>query len=1360
MEQLKGFLANRYQILEAVQQRKDNNAKSQANSSIKQKSEHLTSHLSVQNKGNCPMCQEDHRIYQCQKIRDLSVQARINEVKRLNLCLNCLGKGHTVKSCKAGNCKRCSGKHNSLLHIEELSDISSKADASRPNHSRKDGKAKEETSSLSEPQLVQAITTYSVKQPAQVLLSTAIVYIDDNVGNKIEARALLDNGSQSNFISSSLCDRLKLPKRKFNQSVGAIAQAVTRISAATTVTIRSRFNAFSITLSFSMLDEITNNIPLMPFDVQSVKIPKHVILADPSYCIPQKIDLLLGAGTKLGWIIGGPYAVKPRQTTIQEFCGFSDANYLQDQLQRFWKIDEVPTSQVQSQEELACEKHFQQTHRRLFSGRFQVRLPLRENPDQLGESYDIAFKRLRSIERKFIKDPLIKERYTTFMKDYESLNHMGRGEMNEKGIPANYLPHHAVLKEESATTKLRVVFDASSHTTSGKSLNDILMVGPVIQDELIDIVARFRQHAYVMTADITKMYRQISVDERDRDLQRILWRTDIHATPTIYRLNTLTYGTGPASFLATRCLLQLAIENATKFPEASEETKILGLRWSADNDQLVYKIHLTGQEQRPTKRTILSFVAQLFDPLGLIGPTTIKAKIIIQQLWQLKVGWDEGLPMNLHTKWMKYKQNFARINEIKIPRHVLCNNPIRVELHGFCDASMSAYGACIYLKSTEPLGATSVRLLCAKSRVAPLKAITLPRLELCGALLLSRLYKKMKTALTIEIHREIFWCDSSVALSWIRGQPYQWKEFVRNRVSEIQDATEKNHWRHVRSEHNPADIISRGSDPQQLINASIWWYGPEWLKKDEELWPISSYPPVHEIPETKAYSLAFPVVPISYELFLKYSSLRKLQRIVAYVFRFQTNAKAANARGERQIGDLTVEELQHSMKALVMLAQQQAFPQEINDLRSTSTVSSRSNLLDLHPFIDEDDIVRVGGRLQNAPLPYKRRFPMVLPQKHPLTKLIILHFHHRDLHAGSLALLAAIREQYWIIAARSAIRSVLRKCVTCFRRQPISPTQLMGNLPAERITPSRPFSNVGVDYAGPYTIKISRNKTSKAYLCLSICLATKAVHFEIVSDLTTAGFLNALKRFISRRGRCKTIISDNGTNFVGANNTLQQLGNLIKGATHQEEIVRFSADQSIEWKFIPPHLPHVGGLWESAVKSAKTHAKAVIGETSLSFEELCTVFCQIEACLNSRPLSPLSSDPCNFEVLTPGHFLVGSSLTSLPEEDISNVALNRLNRYELLTKMQQDFWHRWSREYLAQLQQRTKWKTKKVNEEIKVGALVLIRESTPPLKWSLGRIIDVHPGKDGLIRTVTLKTQGGIIQRTLPKICVMPIDTF
>ncbi|XP_015606511.1 uncharacterized protein LOC107273145 [Cephus cinctus] len=275
--------------------------------------------------------------------------------------------------------------------------------------------------------------------------------------------------------------------------------------------------------------------------------------------------------TKLGWIIGGPYTTENQQDTIREFCGFSETRNLQDQLQRFWKIEELQTTQALSQEEWSCERHFVQTHKRLPSGRFEVRLPCRNDPSKLGESY-------------------------AFMCEYENLEHMSIVKEDSDFKTKNYLPHHAVMDEEKETTKLRVVFEASSSTTSGKSLNDILIVGPVIQRELMDIVTRFRQHEYLLIADITKMYRQVSVNPEDRDLQRIFWRNDVNAPPTKrklrassfppigdcniarppkagYCLNTLTYSTGPASFLATRCLAQLAIENAAKFPEASKIIK-------------------------------------------------------------------------------------------------------------------------------------------------------------------------------------------------------------------------------------------------------------------------------------------------------------------------------------------------------------------------------------------------------------------------------------------------------------------------------------------------------------------------------------------------------------------------------------------------------------------------------------------------------------------------------------------------------------------------------------------------------------------------------------------------------------------
>ena len=428
-------------------------------------------------------------------------------------------------------------------------------------------------------------------------------------------------------------------------------------------------------------------------------------------------------------------------------------------------------------------------------------------------------------------------------------------------------------------------------------------------------------------------------------------------------------------------------------------------------------------------------------------------------------------------------------------------------------------------------------------------------------------------------------------------------------------------------------------------------------------------------------------------------------------------------------------------------------------MESERQLNPKSSLLSLHPFIGENGLVRVGGRLKNALIPYSQKFPIILPSKHKLTELIIRDAHHKQLHAGTTALLATLREKYWILSARSVIRRILWKCVTCFRIRPRNLSQLMGNLPSQRVTPSRAFSFAGVDYAGPFNVKVSRNKSAKAYLCIFVCMAVKAVHLELTSDLTTSAFLNSLKRFIARRGRPKKIMSDNGTNFVGANNKLQELKKFLTNPVNQSEVINFAANQSIEWEFIPPHSPHVDGLWEAAVKSAKTHLKATIGEALLSFEELQTVFCQIEACLNSRPLCQLTSDPNDYEALTPGHFLIGAPLYALPEEDLSDVKLNRLSRYELLTRIHQHFWKKWSMEYVTQLQQRGKWTKINKNEQLRPGAMVLLKEiNTPPLTWKLGRVEKLYPGKDGLTRKVSVRTAFGIVERSLPKICLLPIE--
>ncbi|KYN50050.1 hypothetical protein ALC62_00077, partial [Cyphomyrmex costatus] len=278
------------------------------------------------------------------------------------------------------------------------------------------------------------------------------------------------------------------------------------------------------------------------------------------------------------------------------------------------------------------------------------------------------------------------------------------------------------------------------------------------------------------------------------------------------------------------------------------------------------------------------------------------------------------------------------------------------------------------------------------------------------------------------------------------------------------------------------------------------------------------------------------------------------------------------------------------------------------------------------------------------------------------------------------------------------------------------------------------------------------------YLAIFICLATKAVHFELVSDLTATAFLNALKRFISRRGKCITLYSDNGTTFVGANNQLADLKECLFKETTQKQIHDYLAEQFIEWKFIPPYSPHVGGIWEAAVKSAKTHLRRIVGTSLLHFEELYTVMTQIEACLNSRPITPLSECTTDLEALTPGHFIIGEAITAIPDRDSAQTPSNRLTRYQLLSQLKQHFWKRWSSEYMSQLQQRFKWKTcKQLN--LKVGTMVLVKgENTPPMTWPLGRITEVHPGPDGIIRLISVRTKQGISKRTLPKICILPLE--
>lgn len=1393
----------------------------------------------------CVFCKGSHIIYNCGDFLKLGSQNRMSEVKKRGLCFNCLRKNHMLKDCRAITCRKCSRKHHTLLHLESV----------EPSRDRDHNLSSPENTENTQSYQVTCHSSFTTPHvSAQVLLATVMVSVRDERGKLHLCRAILDCGSQSNFVSEELCHRLNIRKENANLVVTGISNNLADIRYKALIEVRSNHNDFKTTVPCLVLKRITDTLPSYSFNLDNLNIPVNIQLADPNFNKSGNIDLLLGASlfwqllcvgqislgegkpilqkTIFGWVVAGNCLVAG-PSLKKSFVSSNASSYfcqehsvpLENIVSKFWELEEIEHIPETSQKSSLVEAHFAQTVTRDISGRFIVQIPFKDNIDQLGTSRDLALKRLQGIERKLSKNHDLKKEYDSFLSEYENLGHMSEIiEENPISSKCCYLPHHCVQKESSTTTKVRVVFDASAKTSSGLSLNDVQMVGPVIQRDLLTLILNFRLHTYVLTADCEKMYRQVLISNEDRNYHRILWRFNPGDKLRCFTLNTVTYGTASASFLATRVLKQLAEEHQDQYPVACNIIKdsfymddlltgaetldelfqikcdvskvlekggfnlrkwqsndpstvfldkntnltfgkdvsqsTLGIIWNPQSDVIKYTVRGFDNERPVTKRAILSIASQIFDPLGLLAPVVVVAKVIMQQLWQLKVSWDESIPMNLQTHWKHFGNHLHRLNELEIPRHAISSFNCPVELHGFADASQKAYGACIYLRSVHPDGHIFVKLLCAKSKVAPIKnTTTLPRLELCACLLLANLSYKIQSSLDLKIEKYFYYSDSTIALAWIKSEPQRWKTFVNNRVAQIQRKTDSCNWYHVRSAENPADLISRGVDPRTIIESTLWWNGPSWLLMFQSEWPTESSSDCDiEIPESRP-KISLVAGLEHFDIFSRYSSYHKLSRVIAYCLRFYTNLRLKQSNQPLGEGVLTLEELQDSSRRLISLAQSQSFSLEIRALSSGEPLHRKSKLLCLNPFLDHEKLIRVGGRLGNSQFDYGKKHPVILPNHHLISKLIALDEHLKLLHCGPQQLLCSLRESYWPLSGRSLVKQIVHNCVICSKANPKTLNQIMGELPPERLNGSFPFQTTGVDYAGPFLLrdrKTRNYKLSKSYIAIFVCFLTKAMHIELVTDLTSDCFIAAFRRFVARRGKPYCIYSDNGTNFVGAKTKLDELTAFLRNIAGRNAITEFASSEGVRWCFIPPRAPHFGGLWEAAVKSVKRHLKRVIGATHLTYEDLSTILLQIEAILNSRPLHPLSSDPTDLNPITPSHFLIGRPTTALPDRPLQQVPENRLELYSRLQKLIQTFWDRWRKDYVCELQARTKWKARcpTINE----GDMVLIKEDNlQPCHWKMGRIAQVFPGPDGVPRVVMIRCSSGIIKRAISKVCVLPV---
>lgn len=1353
----------------------------------------------------CVCCKSnDHPIYGCSSFKQLGIQERRALVQDAGLCFNCLkDDGHRASECQlAGRCRTCHGDHNTLLCLPRTIGLT-------------------------------AVTDESHTLPS-VLLGTALVKVQGGDGHFHTLRAVIDSASTSSFINLASAQRIGLSYKRTNEPVSGIGgcEATNGVKGHTTCIIKPRHTDTPTLPTETTIIKKIVNLPYndVPHDFKSHF--SRLDLADPDFSYAHEIEFLIGAdifpliytGEKrlgppgcpvalasiFGWVITGK--VGQGGYNSSKIATLITAPSTDAILRRFWELEEIPKIQADHPDDIVAEKMFKDHHYRLPNGRYVVPILKREEAPPLGDSKSVAIHRLNGIKRRLSKTPDLEANYGKFLSEYELLDHMTPATMPQATRAAYFIPHHCVTREDSKTTKLRVVFDASQKSSSGVSLNDCLYAGKKLQNEVFDVILRYRIHQKVFSCDISKMYRQILIREEERKYQHILWHKNGELAE--FELNTVTYGLTSAPFLALRTLQQLVEDEGQNFPKASQiicrdrfvddfatgchdtssllelqqqiiellrlggfevqkwasncpeilarvpaehcitsldlddessSSKILGIHWKAQSDSFYYVSK--NIPHSVTKRSVLSQTAKIYDPLGLISPVVFKAKTIMQKIWIEGLEWDSPLTGELRAEWVQLYERLPLISNLQIDRCVTLENAETSSLIGFSDASKLGYSATVYLRS-QTAKDVRVSLLAAKSKVAPTKTISIPRLELQGAHLLSSLMAHVKTQLAgvLNVQHVAAFTDSQVVLAWLKTLPCQLKTFEANRVTHILERVEPSCWRFVPSEMNPSDLGSRGCFADQLQNHNLWWAGPKFLLDPIEKWPtftLTQKEPLALITQNYTFWEA---------LISKYSSLATLQRVTAWLLRYVNNL---GQKPENRVKTpLSVRELEQSLMCILKAVQRKHFEDELKTLKIGEEIPKK--LKHLQPFLDSDGLLRVGGRLRNANLPYHTKHPILLPKHDPFTNLLIDSYHVRYLHAGPRLLQSMLSRQFWILAARSIIRSRLSKCVICFRVRPVNQPQLMGDLPNFRVTPSKPFIVVGTDFGGPFLVREHKRrnpKLTKAYLCLFICMATKAVHLEVVSELSTEAFIAALNRFVSRRGLCRKILSDNATNYVGAKQHLTELHQFFK--SQKEKIDVHLAAKQIEWQFSPASAPTFGGAWEAGIKSAKYHMKRVIGEQTLTFEEVTTVFTKIEAILNSRPLCQISTDATENDVLTPGHFLVGGPLVAVPEYDFTDVKTNRLSRWQLLQKLTQQFWRIWSQDYLHTLIQRSKWQQRQ--EDLKVGAVVIIGEdNTAPTRWRKGIIESVHPGKDNVVRVVSVKTARGIIKRPVIKIYPLP----
>ena len=1348
---------------------------------------HTTTNRAVE----CVYCKStDHKSFQCTSV--VSIAERKAILQGQKRCFNCTRANHTLRQCKSRNlCYHCKGKHHSSI-CAIANTTTTTATAAGTGSSTTDGVQHIRNG----PVAYQTVQAKVGGEICRILLDSGSgkSYISREHSRKLK----LKPSRKESRIIGTVNGEMEVNCPIYNLEVNGVGNATGKFTTEFAELDLFMLSSVPNIHPEIQRKKYPHLKGIWFSDVSGDnELPIHAILGVKDYAHIRTGRMVKGnqhepiaEETTLGWTLMGAIQEHQRDTDR------SSVNVMVEKpssiAEDFKLLYDLDILGIKDNSEDVYEE-FKDNITRLSDGRYSVKLPWRKGQYYLPNNKQLCETRLKSLLKKLRGDQETLEAYDAVIKSQLEEGIVEVVPEQPDGERVSYLPHHGVIRKEAETTKLRIVYDASAKQRKyDKSLNECLHIGPPLQPMLYDILLRFRMFPVAILGDIEKAFLQIEVSKEDRDAMRFLWVKDIHQEPPEIcelRFTRVIFGSGPSPFLlgatikehmesyknedpefvnlVTKSLFvddlaaggkntnEVAVlkqklkerfneghfnmrkwksndadlrEETEKIPtqgstavKEDSQTKVLGVSWKQETDEMAVDFEkICSLEHEPTQRGILRTVAATYDPLGTASPVSIVAKIMYHDACMQKQGWDEPVNPDILKKWEKWLKELAEHKMITFSRCLLAypkEDIISIQLHGFADSSVKACCAAIYLVITQTSG-TYAKLLTAKSRVAK-PNMSVPRLELIGAQMLTKLIQNVKSALSEEIHETRGWLDSQTVLCWLQNKG-EYKQFVRTRIDQILEA-EDIKWNYCPTQDNPADLGTRGTTSTELQENQTWWNGPEWLT-DEDKWPeqpeyLENATDQEERRETTILTTTtVQTTGLSNCIDInRFNSALKMFRVTVWILRFVNKARKKSTETSEEP---TKEEID-ATEVMWARESQRLYPpskQQINQLGLMS---------------DKNGVLRCHGRFDLQ----EEQQPVYIPKQHQLAFKLATDAHKRTMHMGVETTLAELRSRFWIPNGRQLVKKVIKVCRRCirFKAKPFNdPTT--APIPDFRKTPGYAFQSTGVDFAGPFYCKDGK-KLKKAYLTLFTCATTRAVHLELVNDMTASTFRKSLKGLVTRRGAPSLIISDNAKTFKA---TARWLKSIYKDKRVQE----FLQEQKIDWKFNLSRASWWGGFFERMVGVVKNTLKKSLSQAHLKFAELQEILLDVEFSLNNRPLTYQGED-LDSEALTPNHLIHGRRIKPMKEEEIfsdEDEVADAKRRLKYLQRCKSRYWNRWSKEYMTSLREHHRITAGKAND-IEAGDIVLIKDDNLPRNmWKVGKVIKLIQGKDGITRGVTLKT--------------------